>query len=51
MPRLFKTASFLLDYPFASRLYPGALDVIGIWRLGARQSFCRTATWSSNRAR
>jgi len=26
--RLFKTASFLLDYPFASRLYPGALDVI-----------------------
>jgi FMN phosphatase YigB (HAD superfamily) len=26
--RLFKTASFLLNYPFASRLYPGALDVI-----------------------
>ena len=27
-PRLFKTAAFLLDYPFADRLYPGALDVI-----------------------
>jgi len=26
--RLFKTASFLLDYPFASHLYPGALDVL-----------------------
>ncbi|HEY5220055.1 MAG TPA: hypothetical protein VIJ16_09605 [Gemmatimonadaceae bacterium] len=26
--RLFMTASLLLEYPFASRLYPGALDVI-----------------------
>jgi FMN phosphatase YigB (HAD superfamily) len=27
-PRLLLVSSFLLDYPFASRLYPGALDVI-----------------------
>ena len=26
--RLFKTTAFLLDYPFASRVYPGALDVV-----------------------
>ena len=27
-PRLLLMSSFLVDYPFASRLYPGALDVI-----------------------
>jgi len=27
-PRLLKMSSFLVDYPFAERLYPGALDVI-----------------------
>jgi FMN phosphatase YigB (HAD superfamily) len=27
-PRLLQLASFLLDYPFAERLYPGALQVI-----------------------
>jgi len=27
-PRVLNLASFLLDYPFASRLYPGALDAI-----------------------
>lgn len=27
-PRVFHLASFLLDYPFASRLYDGALDVL-----------------------
>jgi FMN phosphatase YigB (HAD superfamily) len=27
-PRLLQMSSFLVDYPFASRLYPGALDVI-----------------------
>ena len=27
-PRLFEIGSFLLDYPFAERLYPRALDVI-----------------------
>src|SRR5262245_15148071 len=27
-PRLLKMSSFLVDYPFADRLYPKALDVI-----------------------
>jgi FMN phosphatase YigB (HAD superfamily) len=27
-PRILRLASFLLDYPFASRLYPGALEAI-----------------------
>jgi FMN phosphatase YigB (HAD superfamily) len=27
-PRLLSMSSFLVDYPFAERLYPGALDVI-----------------------
>ena len=27
-PRLLKMSSFLVDYPFAERLYPGALDFI-----------------------
>jgi FMN phosphatase YigB (HAD superfamily) len=27
-PRLLEISSFLLDYPFADRLYPGALDMI-----------------------
>jgi FMN phosphatase YigB (HAD superfamily) len=33
-PRLLQMSAFLLDYPFADRLYPGALDVIqhlGVW--------------------
>jgi FMN phosphatase YigB (HAD superfamily) len=33
-PRLFEVALFLMDYPFAGRLYPRALDVIA--RLRAR---------------
>jgi FMN phosphatase YigB (HAD superfamily) len=28
-PRLLLMSSFLVDYPFAERLYPGALDAIG----------------------
>jgi FMN phosphatase YigB (HAD superfamily) len=27
-PRLLRMSSFLVDYPFANRLYPGALDVL-----------------------
>jgi FMN phosphatase YigB (HAD superfamily) len=27
-PRLLRMSSFLVDYPFASRLYPGALDTV-----------------------
>jgi FMN phosphatase YigB (HAD superfamily) len=33
-PRLLEMSSFLVDYPFAQRLYPGALDVLG--HLGAQ---------------
>src|SRR5512140_3463632 len=28
-PRLLQMSAFLVDYPFADRLYPGALDVLG----------------------
>lgn len=28
-PRLLEMSSFLVDYPFPSRLYPGALEVLG----------------------
>src|SRR5271166_490280 len=28
-PRLLRISSWLVDYPFAGRLYPGALDVVG----------------------
>jgi FMN phosphatase YigB (HAD superfamily) len=31
-PRLLMMSSFLVDYPFAKRLYPGALDVIAYLR-------------------
>jgi FMN phosphatase YigB (HAD superfamily) len=33
-PRLMQMSSYLVDYPFADRLYPGALDVIA--HLGSR---------------
>jgi len=33
-PRLLLMSSFLVDYPFASRLYPGALDTIRHLRTG-----------------
>jgi FMN phosphatase YigB (HAD superfamily) len=35
-PRILQTANWLLDYPFADRLYPGALDAVrhvGRWGL------------------
>src|SRR5260370_29044334 len=31
-PHLISMASFLVDYPFADRLYPGALDVLARFR-------------------
>ncbi len=31
-PRLLQMSAFLVDYPFADRLYPGALEVIGYLR-------------------
>src|SRR5258707_1612743 len=31
-PHLLETSLFLIDYPFAERLYPGALDVVARFR-------------------
>jgi FMN phosphatase YigB (HAD superfamily) len=31
-PRLLRMSAFLVDYPFAERLYPGAIEVIGYLR-------------------
>ena len=35
-PHLITAANYLLDYPFANRLYPGALDVLGRFRKWGR---------------
>jgi FMN phosphatase YigB (HAD superfamily) len=35
-PRLMMMSSFLVDYPFSDRLYPGALDVLEVFRLWGR---------------
>jgi FMN phosphatase YigB (HAD superfamily) len=35
-PHLVSTASYLVDYPFANRLYPGALDVLEKFRAWGR---------------
>lgn len=35
-PRLLSMSSFLIDYPFADRLYPGALDVLANTRQWGR---------------
>jgi FMN phosphatase YigB (HAD superfamily) len=35
-PRLLLMSSFLLDYPFAERLYPGAIDVLARFGRGGR---------------
>jgi phosphoglycolate phosphatase-like HAD superfamily hydrolase len=44
-------SSFLLDYPFSERLYPGALEVLArLGKVGPPCSF-PTATSSSSRAR
>ena len=49
---LLSMSSYLVDYPFANRLYPGALDVLERLReLGTRRSSCPMATLSFNRAR
>ena len=50
-PRLLPVASFLLDYPFASRLYPGALAAVAHCSGWDPRSSCRMATWCCNRAR
>ena len=45
---LLTMSSYLVDYPFANRLYPAALDLLE--RMRGRSS-CPTATSSSSRAR
>jgi FMN phosphatase YigB (HAD superfamily) len=35
-PHLISTASFLMDYPFADRMYPGAFDVLERFRVWGR---------------
>ena len=48
---LVTAATFLVDYPFANRLYPGALDVLGKFGSWGAQLFCRTAMWYFSPAR
>ena len=47
----FRTANWILDYPFADRLYPHALDVVEHVRQWGSPSFCPTATPSFSRER
>ena len=46
-----RMANWLVDYPFAERLYPGALEAVAMCASGAARSCCRTATRCSSRAR
>lgn len=48
---LLSMSSYLVDYPFANRLYPGALDVLERMRGWVGLSSCPMATSSSSRAR
>ena len=50
-PTLLPTANWLLDYPFADRLFPHALKVVEHVRQWGRRSSCPTATPSFSRAR
>ena len=49
--RLLSVSQFLIDYPFADRLYPDALEVLEKLGQSGRRSSCRTATSCSSRAR
>ena len=44
-------SSFLINYPFANRLFPESLDVVDLARRGERPSSCRTATSCSSRGK
>ena len=44
-PRLLTVSSFLVDYPFARRLYPGALETINHLQKWGLTVICRMATW------
>ncbi len=48
---IFGTANRLLDYPFADRLYPHALEAVEHVASGDRPPSCRTATPFFSRAR
>ncbi len=50
-PRLLTVSRFLIDYPFANRLFPNSLDVVARVSNGARQSFCPMAMWFFSRSR
>ena len=50
-PRLLRMSNWLVDYPFADRLYPGALDAVKHAQQWAPWSYCPTATRCSSRAR
>jgi hypothetical protein len=50
--RRMAVSSYLVDYPFADRLYPGALDVLPtVPHVGADGHPSPTATWSFSPAR
>src|SRR5260370_16475714 len=42
-PHLVSAASYLVDYPFANRLYPGALDVLEKFRAWGRPAILSDA--------
>ena len=47
-PRLLTVSCFLVNYPFANRLFPNSLDVVDQCSSGGRRSSSPTATWSSS---
>jgi hypothetical protein len=49
--RLLGMSSYLVDYPFADRLYPGALEVLNRLRTWGQTVILRMAMWSFNRVR
>ena len=50
-PRILKMSSWLVDYPFAERLYPGALDAVRRVAQWDPRWSCRMATRSFSPAR
>jgi len=50
-PDVLRMSNWLVDYPFADRLYPGALGVLNMYSNGGRWSFFQMAMPCSSRAR
>ena len=48
--RMLEMSEWLLEYPFAERVYPKELEVVGQTRAHGRPVTCRTVTSSSSRA-